>query len=182
MGQHAAVARRVSRLLCADRPQRARRTRACDPDGARPPVWFAFDESRPLAFFAGLWTHWTSVRKVNEGRDDQRPLRLLDLRSQRRSQGNPSEGDARHSHHARRGRRLDDGAGERSSRLAAAVARRKPSGCGARRSHRRCGWRRTLASRGGLATAVPRQNHKAEWIASIFFSRATCTISALSHL
>jgi putative SOS response-associated peptidase YedK len=37
------------------------------PDGARPPVWFAFDESRPLAFFAGLWTRWTSVRKVKEG-------------------------------------------------------------------------------------------------------------------
>jgi putative SOS response-associated peptidase YedK len=37
------------------------------PDGTRPPVWFAFDESRPLAFFAGLWTRWTSVRKVNEG-------------------------------------------------------------------------------------------------------------------
>jgi putative SOS response-associated peptidase YedK len=37
------------------------------PDGMRPPVWFAFDESRPLAFFAGLWTCWTSVRKVKEG-------------------------------------------------------------------------------------------------------------------
>jgi putative SOS response-associated peptidase YedK len=30
-------------------------------------IWFAFDESRPLAFFAGLWTPWTSVRKVKEG-------------------------------------------------------------------------------------------------------------------
>ena len=38
------------------------------PDGTRPPVWFALDESRPLAFFAGLWTRWTSVRKVKEGR------------------------------------------------------------------------------------------------------------------
>ena len=37
------------------------------PDGSRPPVWFAFDESRPLAFFAGIWTRWTSVRKVKEG-------------------------------------------------------------------------------------------------------------------
>ena len=37
------------------------------PNGSRPPVWFAFDESRPLAFFAGIWTHWTSVRKVKEG-------------------------------------------------------------------------------------------------------------------
>jgi putative SOS response-associated peptidase YedK len=30
-------------------------------------VWFALDESRPLAVFAGLWTRWTSVRKVKEG-------------------------------------------------------------------------------------------------------------------
>ena len=37
------------------------------PDGSRPPVWFAFDESRPLAFFAGLWARWTSVRKLREG-------------------------------------------------------------------------------------------------------------------
>jgi putative SOS response-associated peptidase YedK len=37
------------------------------PNGSRPPVWFAFDESRPLAFFAGIWTSWTSVRKVKEG-------------------------------------------------------------------------------------------------------------------
>jgi putative SOS response-associated peptidase YedK len=37
------------------------------PDGTRPPAWFAFDESRPLAFFAGLWTRWTSVRRVKEG-------------------------------------------------------------------------------------------------------------------
>jgi putative SOS response-associated peptidase YedK len=37
------------------------------PDGTRPPVWFAFDQSRPLAVFAGIWTTWTSVRKVKEG-------------------------------------------------------------------------------------------------------------------
>ncbi len=37
-------------------------------DGSRPPVWFALDDSRPLAFFAGIWTAaWTSVRKVKEG-------------------------------------------------------------------------------------------------------------------
>jgi putative SOS response-associated peptidase YedK len=30
-------------------------------------VWFAFDESRPLAVFAGIWTYRTSVRKVKEG-------------------------------------------------------------------------------------------------------------------
>lgn len=37
------------------------------PDGSRPTVWFAFDESRPLAFFAGIWARWTSVRKLKEG-------------------------------------------------------------------------------------------------------------------
>ena len=30
-------------------------------------IWFALDERRPLAFFAGIWTTWTSVRKVREG-------------------------------------------------------------------------------------------------------------------
>lgn len=37
------------------------------PDGSRPPAWFALDDSRPLAFFPGIWTAWTSVRKVKEG-------------------------------------------------------------------------------------------------------------------
>jgi putative SOS response-associated peptidase YedK len=30
-------------------------------------IWFALDESRPLVCFAGMWTNWTSVRKVREG-------------------------------------------------------------------------------------------------------------------
>lgn len=38
------------------------------PSGGRGTVWFAFDESRPLGFFAGLWLGgWTSVRKIKEG-------------------------------------------------------------------------------------------------------------------
>ncbi len=38
------------------------------PDGRRPPVWFAFSEDRPLAFFAGIWVpQWKSVRKLKEG-------------------------------------------------------------------------------------------------------------------
>jgi len=37
------------------------------PDGRKPPIWFALSEDRPLAFFAGIWTRWTSVRKVKEG-------------------------------------------------------------------------------------------------------------------
>ncbi|MGA0534355.1 MULTISPECIES: SOS response-associated peptidase [Hansschlegelia] len=30
-------------------------------------TWFALNESRPLAVFAGIWTTWTSVRKAREG-------------------------------------------------------------------------------------------------------------------
>ena len=37
------------------------------PDGKAVPVWFALDEERPLAFFAGIWTTWTSTRKLAEG-------------------------------------------------------------------------------------------------------------------
>lgn len=37
------------------------------PDGRKPPIWFALSDDRPLAFFAGIWTRWTSVRKVREG-------------------------------------------------------------------------------------------------------------------
>lgn len=36
-------------------------------DGKKVPVWFAFGEERPLAFFAGLWCNWTSTRKKAEG-------------------------------------------------------------------------------------------------------------------
>jgi putative SOS response-associated peptidase YedK len=36
-------------------------------DGKKVPVWFAFDESRPLLAFAGLWNNWTSARKAKEG-------------------------------------------------------------------------------------------------------------------
>ncbi len=36
-------------------------------DGRKVPVWFALGETRPTACFAGLWTRWTSVRKLKEG-------------------------------------------------------------------------------------------------------------------
>ncbi|MFC6488049.1 SOS response-associated peptidase [Nitratireductor sp. GCM10026969] len=36
--------------------------------GPIPNAWFALDESRPLAFFAGIWVaDWTCVRKVRDG-------------------------------------------------------------------------------------------------------------------
>jgi putative SOS response-associated peptidase YedK len=37
------------------------------PGGSKQPIWFAFHEDRPLAFFAGIWTRWTSTRKVKQG-------------------------------------------------------------------------------------------------------------------
>jgi putative SOS response-associated peptidase YedK len=37
-------------------------------EGKKVPMWFALDESKPLAFFAGVWVpKWKSVRKVKEG-------------------------------------------------------------------------------------------------------------------
>lgn len=36
-------------------------------NGKKVPVWFALSEERPLGFFAGIWTTWTSVRKKAEG-------------------------------------------------------------------------------------------------------------------
>lgn len=39
-----------------------------EPGPDKKPVWFALDETRPLAFFAGVTVpQWTSVRKVKDG-------------------------------------------------------------------------------------------------------------------
>lgn len=40
------------------------------PAGARGPEtwkWFALSEGQPLAFLAGIWTNWTSTRRMKEG-------------------------------------------------------------------------------------------------------------------
>ena len=37
------------------------------PGGKKQNAWFALSQDRPLAVFAGIWTRWTSVRKVKEG-------------------------------------------------------------------------------------------------------------------
>ncbi|MBE7186459.1 MAG: SOS response-associated peptidase [Methylobacterium mesophilicum] len=36
-------------------------------DGKKVPVWFAANDDRTLMVFAGVWTTWTSVRKLKEG-------------------------------------------------------------------------------------------------------------------
>ncbi|MEW9304588.1 SOS response-associated peptidase [Labrys neptuniae] len=35
--------------------------------GGKALKWFALNDNKPLAVFAGIWTNWTSVRKVKEG-------------------------------------------------------------------------------------------------------------------
>ena len=49
-------------------PEYAEPDAASKKDGERTPnAWFAVGEDRPLFFFAGIWTPWTSVRKLKEG-------------------------------------------------------------------------------------------------------------------
>ncbi|MFC0194787.1 SOS response-associated peptidase [Aureimonas pseudogalii] len=36
-------------------------------EGKKVPAWFAASDDRPLMVFAGIWTNWTSTRKVKEG-------------------------------------------------------------------------------------------------------------------
>lgn len=44
---------------------------AAKKEGQRTPnAWFAQDESRPLMFFAGIWTPWRGVKKVRDGERD----------------------------------------------------------------------------------------------------------------
>lgn len=38
--------------------------------GSGQPIWFALSEARPLAFFAGVQTAWSCVRKVSVGWED----------------------------------------------------------------------------------------------------------------
>jgi len=51
-------------------------TSFAEPDPARanggpiPNAWFALNEERPLAFFAGFWTPWRGVRRVRDGEQD----------------------------------------------------------------------------------------------------------------
>ena len=87
-------------------------------------VWFALDEGRPLAVFAGIWTTWTCVRKVKEGEVTRRLLRFPHHRSERRGRQGPPEGHAGDPAHGRRDRDVADGAGRGSVEAAAAVTGR----------------------------------------------------------
>lgn len=41
-----------------------------DEAGKTPNVFFALDQTKPLFFFAGMWTQWTGVRRVKDGPGD----------------------------------------------------------------------------------------------------------------
>ena len=120
------------------------------PDKSRPPVWFALDESRPLAFFAGIWTRWTSVRKLKEGETTNDLFALPDHRAEHRGRQGPPQGDAGDPDDGRRDRAVADGADEGRARASASIAGRRFAdrragreiGCGAMSA--RVGLRRNL--------------------------------------
>jgi putative SOS response-associated peptidase YedK len=73
------------------------------PNGTRPPVWFALDATRPLAFFAGI-----CGPKGQGRRDNQQSLCVLDDRPEQDRRVDSSESHARHSNESARDRHLDD--------------------------------------------------------------------------
>jgi putative SOS response-associated peptidase YedK len=97
------------------------------PDGSRPAVWFAFDETRPLAFFAGIWTRWTSVRKVKEGETTNDIFAFLTTEPNK--EGDPPESNARRSDGAGGDRRLDECASRGSAQAAKAASRQFAKDC-----------------------------------------------------
>ncbi|WP_411891362.1 SOS response-associated peptidase [Yoonia sp. SDW83-1] len=42
-------------------------TAFAEPGKDKKPVWFELTGNQPIGFFAGIWTQWTSVRKVKDG-------------------------------------------------------------------------------------------------------------------
>jgi len=59
----AEMARRVERIARRVIGDREPLRGGLDEFFSRPAVWFAVDETRPLAFLAGIWTRWTSIGK-----------------------------------------------------------------------------------------------------------------------
>jgi putative SOS response-associated peptidase YedK len=63
------------------------------------PTWFAFDESRPLAVFAGIWTTWRGKRgtKANPVEGEHQLFGFLTTGASG-SRGHPSQGNAGDPH------------------------------------------------------------------------------------
>ncbi len=71
-------------------------------------IWFAFSEERPLAFFAGLWTNWTSVRKVREGETTNDLFAFLTTEPNDEVARRSPQGDAGDPDDRERDRAVDD--------------------------------------------------------------------------
>jgi len=102
-------------------------------------IWFAFNDTRPLACFAGIWTNWTSVRKVKEGETTNDVFAFLTTEPNAEVGTNPPEGDAGDPDDAGRSRDLDDRASGRVLEAAAAATGRCAPDRGPRRQGRP-GW------------------------------------------
>jgi putative SOS response-associated peptidase YedK len=113
-------------------------------DGSRTPVWFALDERRPLAFFAGLWTRWTSVRKVKEGETTNDLYGFLTTLPNAEVKAIHPKAMPVILTTPEDDRYLDERANQGRVSAPAAVAGRKSPDCRAWRSHRRCGGREGL--------------------------------------
>lgn len=53
-----------------------------DHEGTRQNIWFALDERRPLAFFAGIWTRHACVRKISKGWEEIEAFGFLTTESE----------------------------------------------------------------------------------------------------
>ena len=72
------------------------------PDGKSQPLWFARSDGEPLAFFAGIWCRWMSVRKLADGETTDDLFGVSDHRGPPGSGRDPSEGHASDPDAARR--------------------------------------------------------------------------------
>jgi putative SOS response-associated peptidase YedK len=82
-------------------------------------IWFALNDERPMAVFAGIWTNWTSVRKVKEGETTNDLFGFLTTEPNDCCWTNSFQGDAGHSDDPGRDRAMDDRAGGRGLKSSA---------------------------------------------------------------
>jgi putative SOS response-associated peptidase YedK len=93
------------------------------PDGSRPPVWFALDKDPAARFSAGIRTRWTSIRKVKEGETTNTLFAILT--TEPNAIVAPIHPKAKTVDAAGRTRAVARGAGGRGAEASAAVARRR---------------------------------------------------------
>jgi len=94
-------------------------------EGERTPnARFAVNEDRPLFFFAGIWTRWTSVRKLKEGEVETDLYAFFTTQPNRVVEPIHKKGNAGDFDHARGNRHVTVSAMGRGKDIAAASAGR----------------------------------------------------------